>query len=82
MEFWITILTMIAIITATGLIWTVTQSQSVDAWHSQGRASKQDCVNYIMQVTGNNATEAEFKCEKVIPHYPFTSDLNVSNKSS
>jgi hypothetical protein len=68
-----TILALIAIITATGLIWTVTQSQLVDAWHSQGLASKEDCVNWIKQVTGNNATEADFKCEHVISH-----DLNES----
>jgi hypothetical protein len=72
-----TILALIAIITATGLIWMVTQSQSVDAWHSQGWASEADCVNYIMQVTGNNATEAKFKCDKVIPH-----DLNESFPST
>ena len=42
MEFSTTILALIAIITATGLIWMVTQSQSVDAWHSQGWASKED----------------------------------------
>ena len=72
-----TILALIAIITATGLIWMVTQSQSVDAWHSQGWASEADCVNYIMQVTGNNSTEAKFKCDKVIPH-----DLNESFPST
>jgi hypothetical protein len=79
MEFSTTILALIAIITVSGLIWTATQSQSADAWHSQGWASETDCVNYIMQVTGNNASEAKFKCEKVIPHTPFTGDLNVSN---
>jgi hypothetical protein len=63
-----TILVLIAIITATGLIWTVTQSQSVDAWHSQGWASEADCVNWLKQVTGNNATEAKFKCDQVISH--------------
>jgi hypothetical protein len=68
MEFSTTILALIAIITATGLIWTVTQTQSVDAWHSQHYANKNDCVNYIKEVTGNNESEAEYKCEKVIPH--------------
>ena len=68
-----TILVLIAIITATGLIWTVTQSQSVDAWHSQGWASEADCVNWIKQVTGNNATEAKFKCDQVISY-----DVNES----
>jgi hypothetical protein len=72
MEFSITILALIAIITVTGLIWTGTQLQSVDAWHSQGWASEADCVNYDKQVTGNNASEAKYKCDKVIPHTPFT----------
>jgi hypothetical protein len=77
MELSTTILAMIAIITATALIWILTQSQSVDAWHSQGWASEADCVNYVKQVTGNNETEAKYKCDKVIPH-----DLNDSFSSS
>ena len=77
MEFSITILALIAIITVSGLIWTVTQLQSVDAWHSQGWASEADCVNYDKQVTGNNETEAKYKCDKVISH-----DLNDSFSSS
>ena len=72
-----TISALIAIITVTGLIWTATQSQSADAWHSQGWASEQDCVNYTKQVTGNNETEAKYKCDIVIPH-----DLNESFSSS
>ena len=72
-----TILALIAIVTVTGLIWTLTHSQSVDAWHSQGWASEADCVNYTKQVTGNNETEAKYKCDKVIPH-----DLNESFSSS
>jgi hypothetical protein len=79
MEFSTTILALIAIIRVFGLIWIATQLQSVEAWHFQGWASETDSVNYIMQVTGNNASEAKFKCEKVIPHTPFTGDLNVSN---
>jgi len=77
MEFSTTILALIAIITVSGLIWTATQSQSADAWHSQGWASEADCVNYDKQVTGNNKTEAKYKCDKVIPH-----DLNESFPSS
>jgi hypothetical protein len=73
MVFSITILVLIPIIATTALIWTVTQSQSVDAWHSQGWASEADCVNYDKQVTGNNETEAKYKCDKVISH-----DLNDS----
>ena len=46
---------------------------------SQHDCKKKNESNYIMQVTGNNASEAKFKCEKVIPHTPFTGDLNVSN---
>jgi len=68
MEFSITILALIAIITVTALILTTTQSQSVDAWHSQGWASEADCVKYDKQVTGNNETEAKYKCDKVISH--------------
>ena len=68
MEFSTTILALIAIITVSGLIWTATQSQSVGAWHSQGWASEADCVNYDKQVTGNNETEAKYKCDKVISH--------------
>jgi hypothetical protein len=70
-------LALIAIITAPGLIWTATQSQSVDAWHSQGWASEADCVNYDKQVTGNNETEAKYKCDKLISH-----NLNDSFPSS
>jgi len=77
MVFSTTIFALIAIITATGLIWTATESQPVEAWHSQGWASEADCVNYDMQVTGNNETEAKFKCDKVISH-----DLNDSFPSS
>ena len=73
MEFSITVLALIAIITVTVLIWTATQSKSVDAWHSQGWASEADCVNYDKQVTVNNETEAKYKCDKVISH-----DLNDS----
>jgi hypothetical protein len=76
MLFSTTILALIAIIAATSLIWIVTQSQSVDAWHSQGWASEADCVNYDKQVTGNNETEAKYKCDKVISH-----DLNDSFSS-
>ena len=68
MEFSITVLALIAIITVTVLIWTATQSKSVDAWHSQGWASEADCVNYDKQVTGNNESEAKYKCDKVISH--------------
>jgi len=76
MEFSITILALIAIVTVTASIWTLTQLQSVDAWHSQGWASEADCVNYDKQVTGNNETVAKYKCDKVISH-----DLNDSFSS-
>jgi hypothetical protein len=68
MEFSTALFALIGIVTAMGLIWTVTESQLVDAWHSEGWASEADCVNYIKQVTGNNETEAKYKCDKVNPH--------------
>jgi hypothetical protein len=70
-------LALITIITAPRLIWTATHSQSVDAWHSHGWASEADCVNYDKQVTGNNETEAKYKCDKLISH-----NLNDSFPSS
>jgi hypothetical protein len=53
------------IVAATGLTWTVTQSQSVDAWHSEF-ASKKQCVSYIDEVTRDTTrAQAQDMCEVV-----------------
>jgi hypothetical protein len=58
------LITIIAIAT-TGLIWTVTQLQSVDAWHTLF-ASKKECVNLMNNEIGN--TTSQFMCQIVAPH--------------
>jgi hypothetical protein len=54
-------------IATTGLIWTATQSQSVDAWHSLF-ASKKECVNFMKNSLGNTTAQAQVMCNKVVPH--------------
>ena len=56
-----------AVFAATGLIWAVAVSQPVDAWHSQF-ATKKNCTNYMTTVQGNTTAEANFMCQKIIPH--------------
>jgi hypothetical protein len=69
MELSITTVAIVAmvIVAATGLIRTVTQSQSVDAWHSEFDSKKQ-CVNYVDEVNRDTTrAEAQDMCE-VITH--------------
>ena len=55
-----------AVVAATGLIWAIAVSQPADAWHSLF-ASKKLCVDFMKQ-TGNTTSQAQFMCNKVIPH--------------
>jgi hypothetical protein len=61
------VLIAIIAIATTGLIWTATQSQSVDAWHSQF-ASKKECTNFMKNTLGNSTAEANAMCQKIVPH--------------
>jgi hypothetical protein len=70
MELSITTVAIVAmvIVAATGLTWTVTQSQSVDAWHSEFDSKKQ-CVNYVDQVNRDTTrAQAQEMCEEDVPH--------------
>ena len=66
MELSIRILTIFAIVVVTGLIWTLTVSESAYAWHSMF-ASKKACVNWF-KALGNTTSEGEFACDNVVPH--------------
>ena len=57
----------LGIITAIGLIWTITISQSIDAWHSQFE-TKKECVDFMKSVLGNTTAQSQAMCMKVIPH--------------
>jgi len=59
------VLIAIIAIATTGLIWAVTQLQSVDAWHTLF-ASKKECVNFITDEIGN--TTSQLMCQMVAPH--------------
>ena len=52
------VLIAIIAIATTGLIWTLTVSQPVDAWHSLF-GSKKDCVAFAKS-TGNTKAQAQF----------------------
>jgi hypothetical protein len=70
MELSITTVAIVAmvIVAATGLTWTVTQSQSVDAWHSEFDSKKQ-CVNYVDEVNlDTTKDQAQEMCEEDVPH--------------
>lgn len=60
------LIAIIAIVT-TGLIWTATQSQSADAWHTLF-PSKKECVNFMKNTLGNTTSQAQAMCNKVVPH--------------
>ena len=59
-------LAIIAIVAVTGSIWTLTVSESANAWHSIF-ASKKACVNWF-EALGNTTSEGEFACDNVVPH--------------
>jgi hypothetical protein len=67
MEMNTTTVAIFAIIAATGLIWTITVSQPADAWHSLF-GSRKLCMQYMTEVNGNTTKEANFMCNKVVPH--------------
>jgi hypothetical protein len=55
------------IFAATGLIWAMTVSQPADAWHSLF-GSKKLCTQYLIQVQHNTTKDANFICNKIVPH--------------
>jgi hypothetical protein len=70
----------IAIVAVTGSIWTLTVSESANAWHSMF-ASKKACVNWF-KALGNTTSEGEFACDKVVPHQPANSTTNSTTNST
>ena len=62
-----TVVVIFAIVAATGLIWDITVSKPVDAWHSMFDSKKQ-CTDFMKSVVGNTTSEAQAMCNKVIPH--------------
>jgi len=66
MELITRILAIFAIVAVIGLIWTLTVSESANAWHSMF-ASKKACVNWF-RALGNTTSEGEFACDNVVPH--------------
>ncbi|MCY1155276.1 MAG: hypothetical protein MOP49_588 [Nitrososphaera sp.] len=66
-----TVMAIFAVVAAAGIIGTVgvflATAQSVDAWHSLF-GSKKLCTDYMKTVNGNTTAEAQFMCQKVIPH--------------
>lgn len=61
-----TTLAIFVIVAATGLIWMLTSSQSVDAWHTIFE-SKKECVTFLKN-SGNTTSESQFIGKTVIPH--------------
>jgi hypothetical protein len=57
-------ISMIALIVAMAI---VTQSQTVDAWHSQ-YPTKKDCVHFRMDINLESLSEAQDSCKNDIPH--------------
>jgi hypothetical protein len=80
MELTARILAIIAIVAVTGSIWTLTVSESANAWHSMFE-SKKACVNWF-KALGNTTSEGEFACEKVVPHQPTNSTTNSTPNST
>ena len=62
-----TVVVIFAIVATMGLIWAITVSEPVDAWHSMFD-TKKECTNYMKSVLGNTTAEAQAMCNKVIPH--------------
>ncbi|HKZ61030.1 MAG TPA: hypothetical protein VJZ68_01260 [Nitrososphaera sp.] len=61
-------LAIIAIAAAVALLGVIAISaaQSADAWHELF-VSKKECVNF-MKSQGNTTAQAQFMCNKVVPH--------------
>jgi len=74
MELITRILAIFAIVAVIGLIWTLTVSESANAWHSMF-ASKKTCVNWF-KALGNTTSEGEFACDNVVPHNQTNSTTN------
>ena len=74
MELITRILAIFAIVAVIGLIWTLTVSESANAWHSMF-ASKKACVNWF-RALGNTTSEGEFACDNVVPHNQTNSTTN------
>jgi hypothetical protein len=74
MELITRILAIFAIVAVIGLIWTLTVSESANAWHSMF-ASKKACVNWF-KALGNTTSEGEFACNNVVPHNQTNSTTN------
>ncbi len=60
-------LAIFAILAVTGLIWTLTMSESVIAWHSEF-ATKKECTNFMKDTLGNTSSQANVMCNKIVPH--------------
>jgi hypothetical protein len=74
MELSTRILAIFVIVAVTGLIWTLTVSESADAWHSMFE-SKKACLNWF-KALGNTTSEGEFACDNVVPHNQTNSTTN------
>ncbi|MGI0033827.1 MAG: hypothetical protein ACRD97_11235 [Nitrososphaeraceae archaeon] len=57
----------IAIIALIVAMATVTQSQTVDAWHST-YPTKKDCVHFMMDIHQQSLSQAQDSCKNNIPH--------------
>jgi hypothetical protein len=67
-------LAIFAIVAVTGLIWTLTVSESANGWHSMFE-SKKACLNWF-KALGNTTSEGEFACDNVVPHNQTNSTTN------
>ena len=65
------VMAIFAVVATAGIIGTVgvflTTAQSADAWHSLF-GSKKLCTDYMKTVAGNTTAQAQFMCQKIIPH--------------
>jgi hypothetical protein len=57
----------IAIIALIVAMATVTQSQTVDAWHST-YPTKKDCVHFMMDIHQQSLSQAQDSCKNNVPH--------------
>jgi hypothetical protein len=66
------VMAIFAVVAAAGIIGAIgvlflTTAQSAYAWHSLF-GSKKDCTDYMKTVNGNTTAQAQFMCQKIIPH--------------
>jgi len=57
----------IAIIALIVVMATLTQSQTVDAWHSK-YPTKKDCVHWMMDIHLQSLSQAQDSCKNDVPH--------------